>query len=123
METKSTFYQEQIVAHLVPDTTLDFNDLRNDDCILIVTENSIYSFVITDAAQMRGKLSGGSQHFVYLHARLRGAVTEHDHRFHADTARLKTNARARFLMLREEAVEEMGEVLTSVITRLICIRR
>lgn len=100
--------------------TLELSEVRADDLLLIYTRNSFYSFRVTDADAMRGQLAGGAQLGSGADAILLGVISRpHGSRHLNERARLKTNSRARFLVA---VGGEAREMLTSAITRLVCLR-
>ena len=122
METINATEQEQPVAPPTSLLVLDLRDLKVNDCILIVTENSFYSFMITETGQIYGKLTGGPYNSYHPRVMLIGAVSGQGESLHVDLAHLRTKARARFLVCTDGRPGEMRELLTSVIKRLVCIR-
>lgn len=99
---------------------VDLSEVRANDFILIYTRNSFYSFLITDAGQLRGNLAGGAHLGKGSEALLLGAVSRRrGSRLLTERSNLKTNARALFAVA---AGGEEKQLMTSAITRLVCLR-
>jgi hypothetical protein len=118
METIARSTQENSIPEAGKVVEIDFKELKVDDFILIRTRNSVYSFWITDAEQMRGKLAGGANLMDPSEAVLLGARFKRGLRVAAASG-LKTDGRALFLINRGSEVKEL---LTSAITKLVCVR-
>lgn len=118
METIVRSTQESSIARPGKVTEIDFKEVRADDFILIHTRNSLYSFLITDAGEMRGKLEGGANMTSPSEAVLLGARFKRGPRLASDSS-LKTDARAMFLI---GCGSDVKELLTSSITKLVCVR-
>ncbi len=92
---------------------LAFNELTESDMILIRTQNSEYTFAITDAEGRRGILSGGSLGDGGRDANLVGALPESGSAIVGDTSKLETGSRALFYLSARKGIERL---ITSVIT-------
>lgn len=99
---------------------LAFSEIRANDYLLIYTRNSFYSFLVTDAAEMRGTLAGGAHLGGGSDAVLLGAIVKRSQsKFLTERTRLQADSRALFVV---DAGEGVRKLMTSTITRLICLR-
>ena len=110
---------ESMTVRLQSIRTLEFNDLRAGDIILIRTRNNLYTFQIGNERTLCGRLLGEVNKTHFPEAVLIGAVIGRRGRPHTLTSRLVTESRALF------AVHQGNEVIrltTSTVVSLGCVR-
>jgi hypothetical protein len=93
---------------------MGFNNMSDSDRIVIRTQNSEYQFSITDPAERRGVLSGGSLGTQQRDAVLVGTLGG-TNQLSADVTGLKTGRRALFYLKAKHGVERL---ITSIITEI-----
>jgi hypothetical protein len=108
----------KVFLPLQPVVAIDFKDLRAKDIVLIRTQNTCYSFVITSEIGMHGRLSSDSQNEFFPEAVLFGSLVkeEEEQRF---ISRLEPQSHAMFLV---QQGNQLVKVITSLITGLCCVR-
>jgi hypothetical protein len=109
---------QKVLLHLQPVAAIEFKDLRVKDIILIRTQNTHYSFVITSEIGMQGNLSSDSPNDFFPDAVLFGSLVkqEDDQKF---ISRLEPQSQALFLV---QQGNQLLKVITSLITGLCCVR-
>jgi hypothetical protein len=98
---------------------IDFKDLQMNDIVLIGTQNTCYSFVMTSERGMRGKLSGDTANHYFPEAVLICSLIKEGERIQMSMSRLEPYAQALFFVKQGE---QLLEVLTSPITSLCYVR-
>lgn len=116
--SKSVNHQ-QALLHSQRVVAINFKHLRMNDIILISTQNTCYSFVITSERGMRGRLSGDSPNDFFPEAVLIGSMVKDGERVHLLMSRLEAQSRGLFFVRQGD---RLLEVLTSPITSLCCVR-
>lgn len=111
-----------MIMNMINDTTpfdsghsIEFDDLKTSQEIIIETQNSCYRFCVTDAHQRHGYLSGGSLGKQVQKAILLGTIFKKGGAYTTDPGGLKTEARAFFYIETESG---MKHLVTSIITKL-----
>lgn len=99
--------------------SIEFEDIRTSEEILIQTQNSCYRFCITDGDQRHGYLSGGSLGCRRQRAILLGTIFKQGVSYSTDPKGLKTDARALFYIETEAG---MKHLVTSPIIKLTQIK-
>ena len=100
-------------------TNIEFEELKTSEEIIIETRNSTYRFSVSDAAERRGYLSGGSVGKEPVKAILIGVIMNCGDSCVNDYGCLKTNGRAFFYL---ETSNGTKHLVTSKITGLIHIK-
>ena len=100
--------------------SIDFDDLKPRDKVVIRTRNSTYRFLITDPAKRQGVLTGGSLGNNTRNAVLIESFAAEDERRLESSYCLKTGSRILFYLSSARGVERMA---TSIIQELVVIRR
>lgn len=98
---------------------IEFEDIKVSEELIIETQNSSYRFLVTDASQRQGYLSGGSLGKALRRAILMGTISKEGDTFTTDPWGLKTDARAFFYLETESG---MKHLVTSIITQLTHVR-
>jgi hypothetical protein len=98
---------------------IEFEDLESAAAIVIETQNSRYRFTVTDVAERRGYLSGGSLGEQAQKAILLGTIYKRGEGYTTDPRGLKTGARALFYL---ETPSGMKHLVTSLITELAQVK-
>jgi len=93
---------------------IKFSEIQSKDQLLIQTANSEYRFRVTDAAQRRGRLTGGTLGNSERDAVLAGAISATGALGQIALA-LQTGGRAVFYLTATRGIERL---ITSVITRV-----
>ena len=93
---------------------IKFSEIQSKDQLLIQTANSVYRFSVTDAAQRRGRLTGGSLGDSERDAVLAGAISATG-ALGKITLALQPGGRAVFYLTATRGIERL---ITSVITRV-----
>ena len=93
---------------------IKFSEIQSKDQLLIQTANSEYRFRVTDAAQRRGRLTGGTLGDSERDAVLAGAISATGALGQIALA-LKPGGRAVFYLTATRGIERL---ITSVITRV-----
>lgn len=120
MNTASKILHHQLTcAHSQQMVAIDFKDLRANDILLIGTQNTCYSFVLTSERGLRGKLSGDTSNNFFPEAVLIGSLVKEGERVKLLMSRLEPQAHALFFVKQGE---QLLEVLTSSIVSLCCVR-
>jgi hypothetical protein len=112
-------HHQKVFLHSQRVEAIDFNDLRANDIIIIGTQNTCYSFVITCEAGMYGKLQSDSQNNFFTDAVLFGSVAREGEDDQPLMPRLEAQSHALFLVQQGDKVMK---VITSLITSLRCLR-
>lgn len=99
--------------------TIEFEDIKTSEEILIETQNSCYRFCVTDAHQRHGYLSGGSLGNRAQKAILLGTIYKQGGAYTTDPKGLKTDARALFYIETESG---MKHLVTSIIIKLTQVK-
>jgi len=111
--------QQKMFLHLQRVVAIDFKDLRTNDIILIRTQNTCYSFVITSADGMHGKLSSASQNDFFSEAVLFGSLVKEQEEEQIFVSRLEPQSHALFVV---QQGSQLLKMITSLITGLCCVR-
>jgi hypothetical protein len=93
---------------------IKFSEIQSKDQLLIQTANSEYRFRVTDAAQRRGQLTGGTLGNIERDAVLAGAISATGALGQIALA-LQPGGRAVFYLTATRGIERL---ITSVITRV-----
>lgn len=99
--------------------SIDFDDLKPKDKLVIRTRNSTYRFLITDPAKRRGVLIGGALGNTTREAVLIESFGLEENAEPKTSYGLKTGARVLFYLYSTKGAERMA---TSVIQELVVIR-
>ena len=99
--------------------SIDFDDLKPKDRVVIRTRNSTYRFLITDPARRQGVLTGGAIGNNARNAVLIEAFAAEDGERCVKSNDLRTGARLLFYLSSTRGVERLA---TSVIQELVMIR-
>jgi hypothetical protein len=95
--------------------TLDCSNLRNNDLIVIRTQNNLYKFLVTDAQELRGRLIGEWRKASFPDVTLIGALISVGEQLHTLHGKLQTAAQALFLV---QHGRELLQLTTSPIIAL-----
>lgn len=95
--------------------TLDCGNLRNNDLIVIRTQNNLYRFLVTDAKELRGRLVSEWRKASFPEATLVGALICAGEQLHTLHGKLQTTAQALFL------VQHGNEVLQLTTSPIIAL--
>ncbi len=101
------------------DRAIDFQDLRVNDILLIGTQNTCYSFVVSSERGMCGALSGDSPDNFFPEAVLIGSLIKEGEQVHLLMSKLEPHSQALFFVKHGERLLEM---MTSSILSLCCVR-
>lgn len=95
--------------------TLECGNLRDNDLIVIRTQNNLYKFLITDAKTLRGRLVSEWRKADFPDVTLVGALISVGAQQHTLTGKLQTAAQALFLV---QHGKELLQLTTSPIIAL-----
>ena len=113
MNTSSRKDSQSFAGHSQNVMTLDCSNLRNNDLIIIRTQNDLYKFLITDAKAIRGRLVGEWRKTNFPEAVLIGALISDGGQIQRLNCKLQTAAHAQFVI--EQGKEKMQFTTSPVI--------